>query len=183
MIATFTMELEVPEGVFFSFQKSSLLQGVLMEINDNCNSFVNDLVSEINGMYNNAVEYYTELSKKYAMIGFKMDSGDYVTSADIHFDAMQTIREQVNADLELILKRMQFLGNILDNSKIKIKIRDGLINFRILVRDGKTIREDLKSELVRYMDEVYRLLDDHLKRIERNLDLLEIDDLYMFQTM
>ena len=116
------------------------------------------------------------------MIGFKMDSGDYVTSADIHFDAMQTIREQVNADLELILKRMQFLGNILDNSKIKIKIRDGLINFRILVRDGKTIREDLKSELVRYIDEVYRLLDDHLNRIERNLDLLEIDDLYMFQT-
>ena len=31
MIATLTMELEVPEGVFFSFQKSSLLQGVLME--------------------------------------------------------------------------------------------------------------------------------------------------------
>lgn len=165
------------------FMRKDRIKWLEKEINDNCNSFVNDLVSEINGMYNNAVEYYTELSKKYAMIGFKMDSGDYVTSADIHFDAMQTIREQVNADLELILKRMQFLGNILDNSKIKIKIRDGLINFRILVRDGKTIREDLKSELVRYMDEVYRLLDDHLKRIERNLDLLEIDDLYMFQTM
>jgi hypothetical protein len=49
------------------------------------------------------------------------------------------------------------------------------------MRDGKKIRENLKSELERYMDDVYRLLDDHLKRIERNLDLLEIDDLYMFQ--
>jgi hypothetical protein len=76
---------------------------------------------------------------------------------------------------------MLFLGNILNNSELKIKLRDGLINFRILVRDGKKIREDLKSELERYMDDVYRLLDDHLKRIERNLELLEIDDLYMFQ--
>ena len=76
---------------------------------------------------------------------------------------------------------MLFLGNILNNSEFKIKIRDGLINFRILMRDGKKIREDLKSELERYMDDVYRLLDDHLKRIERNLELLEIDDLYMFQ--
>ena len=104
-----------------------------------------------------------------------------MTSADIHFDAMQTIKDQVNADLELIRKRMLFLGNILNNSELKIKIRDGLINFRILMRDGKKIREDLKSELERYMDDVYRLLDDHLKRIERNLELLEIDDLYMFQ--
>ena len=31
MIATLTMELETPEELFFSYQKSSLLQGVLME--------------------------------------------------------------------------------------------------------------------------------------------------------
>lgn len=31
MIATLTMELEVPEGKFLSYQKSSLLQGVLIE--------------------------------------------------------------------------------------------------------------------------------------------------------
>ena len=163
------------------FMKKNQIKALEREINRNCNSFVNDLVSEINGMYNDAVEYYTTLSKKYAMIGFEMDSGDYVASADIHFDSMQTIKDQVNADLELIRKRMLFLGNILNNSELKIKICDGLINFRILVRDGKKIREDLKSELERYMDDVYRLLDDHLKRIERNLDLLEIDDLYMFQ--
>ena len=50
------------------------------------------------------------------------------------------------------------------------------------MRDGKKVREDLRSELLRYMDAVYRYLDEHLKRIEKNLELLEIDDLYIFQT-
>lgn len=50
------------------------------------------------------------------------------------------------------------------------------------MRDGKKIREDLRRELERYMDSVYRYLDEHLKRIEKSLESLEIEDLYMFQT-
>lgn len=94
---------------------------------------------------------------------------------------MQTIRDQVTADLELITKRILFFKDILNNNELRIKVRDSIINFRILVKDGKKIREDLKSELERYMDDVYRLLDGHLKKIEANLDSLEIEDLYVFQ--
>ena len=151
-------------------------------INRNCSSFVNELVAEINEMYNDAVVYYTELSKKYAMIGFQMDSDDYVTSAEIHFDATQTIREQVTADLELLRERMQFLDDILKDNRVESRIRDTIVNIRIFMKDSKKVRQDLKSELERYMDEVYRYLDAHLKKIEENLDLLEIDDLYVFQT-
>ena len=50
------------------------------------------------------------------------------------------------------------------------------------MREGKKIREDLRRELERYMDSVYRYLDEHLKRIEKSLESLEIDDLYIFQT-
>lgn len=99
----------------------------------------------------------------------------------ILFDAMQTIRDQVTADLELITKRILFFKDILNNNELRIKVRESIINFRILVKDGKKIREDLKSELERYMDDVYRLLDGHLKKIEANLDSLEIEDLYVFQ--
>ena len=123
-----------------------------------------ELVSEINEMYSDAVEYYTALSKKYAMIGFKMDADEYKTQASIHFDAMHTIRQQVNADLELLTKRILFFDDAFNNTELKAKLRDSII------------------ELLRYMDAVYRYLDEHLKRIENNLELLEIDDLYIFQT-
>ena len=164
------------------FLRKNQIRALEQDININCSSFVNVLVSEINSMYNDAIEYYTELSKKYAMIGFEMDSEDYLTSADIHFDAMLTIKEQVTADLELLRERMQFFDDILKDDRVESGIRDTIVNIKILVNDSKKIRQDLKRELERYMDEVYRYLDDHLNRIERNLDSLEIDDLYVFQT-
>lgn len=162
--------------------RKNRIKALEREINSNCRSFVDELVAEINGMYNDAVEYYTALSKKYAVIGFQMDAEDYKASAAIHFDAMQTIRQQVNADLELLTKRILFFDDAFNNTELKSKLRDGIINFRILMRDGKKVREDLKRELERFMDDVYRYLDEHLSRIERNLDALEIDDLYVFRT-
>ena len=164
------------------FMRKNRIKALEREINKNCDAFVNELVSEINEMYSDAVEYYTALSKKYAMIGFKMDADEYKTQASIHFDAMHTIRQQVNADLELLTKRILFFDDAFNNTELKAKLRDSIINFRILMRDGKKVREDLRSELLRYMDAVYRYLDEHLKRIEKNLELLEIDDLYIFQT-
>ena len=164
------------------FMRKNRIKGLEQEINRNCNAFVSELVSEINEMYSDAVEYYTALSKKYAMIGFQMDADKYKTQASIHFDAMHTIRQQVNADLELLTKRILFFDDAFNNTELKAKLRDSIINFRILMRDGKKVREDLRSELLRYMDAVYRYLDEHLKRIENNLELLEIDDLYVFQT-
>ena len=164
------------------FMRKNRIKGLEQEINRNCNAFVSELVSEINEMYSDAVEYYTALSKKYAMIGFKMDADEYKTQASIHFDAMHTIRQQVNADLELLTKRILLFDDAFNNTELKAKLRDSIINFRILMRDGKKVREDLRSELLRYMDAVYRYLDEHLKRIENNLELLEIDDLYIFQT-
>ena len=164
------------------FMRKNRIKGLEQEINRNCNAFVSELVSEINEMYSDAVEYYTALSKKYAMIGFKMDADEYKTQASIHFDAMHTIRQQVNADLELLTKRILFFDDAFNNTELKSRLRDSIINFRILMRDGKKIREDLRRELERYMDSVYRYLDEHLKRIEKSLESLEIDDLYIFQT-
>ena len=164
------------------FMRKNRIKVLEREINKNCDAFVNELVSEINEMYSDAVEYYTAISRKYAMIGFKMDADEYKTQASIHFDAMHTIRQQVNADLELLTKRILFFDDAFNNTELKAKLRDSIINFRILMRDGKKVREDLRSELLRYMDAVYRYLDEHLKRIENNLELLEIDDLYIFQT-
>ena len=164
------------------FMRKNRIKVLEREINKNCDAFVNELVSEINEMYSDAVEYYTAISRKYAMIRFQMDAEDYRTSAVIHFDAMHTIRQQVNADLELLTKRILFFDDAFNNTELRVKLRDSIINFRILMRDGKKIREDLRRELERYMDSVYRYLDEHLKRIEKSLESLEIEDLYMFQT-
>ena len=176
--------LKKPESLkwIVPFMRKNRIKVLEREINKNCDAFVNELVSEINEMYSDAVEYYTAISRKYAMIGFQMDAEDYRTSAVIHFDAMHTIRQQVNADLELLTKRILFFDDAFNNTELRVKLRDSIINFRILMRDGKKIREDLRRELERYMDSVYRYLDEHLKRIEKSLESLEIDDLYMFQT-
>ena len=176
--------LKKPESLkwIVPFMRKNRIKVLEREINKNCDAFVNELVSEINEMYSDAVEYYTAISRKYAMIGFQMDADDYRTSAAIHFDAMHTIRQQVNANLELLTKRILFFDDAFNNTELKSKLRDSIINFRILMRDGKKIREDLRRELERYMDSVYRYLDEHLKRIEKSLESLEIDDLYIFQT-
>ena len=161
------------------FMKMSSISRLEQDINKNCDEFVNSLVSQINGMYNDAIEYYSELSKKYAIIGFHMSQDDFEASADIHFDALQTVKAQVAADLKLLKKRITILNNLLNDNKVESSIRDTIIGIRIFVKDSKKIREDLKVELNRYMDTVYKHLDNHLLKIEKDLNALEIDDLYI----
>lgn len=164
------------------FMKEIRINRLEQEINKNCDAFIKDLVSDINEMYRSAIEYYSELSRKYAIIGFQMNRDNYETSAKVHFDARHTVEDQVAADLKLLRRRVQFMNNILSDKKVETTLRDTFIRFRILVRDTKKIREDLKAELERFMEAVRQQLEQHLCDIEESLNSLEIDDLYMFQT-
>ncbi len=133
-------------------------------------------------MYRGAIEYYSELSRKYAIVGFQINPDAYDTSAKIHFDAMHTVEDQVAADLKLLRKRMRFMNDILRDKKVESRLRGTIVRFKILVKDTKKIRQDLKAELERFMEAVKQQLEEHLAEIEASLDLLEIDDLYTFQT-
>ena len=163
------------------FMKEIRINRLEQEINKNCDAFIRDLVTEINEMYRNAIAYYSELSRKYAIVGFQMNRGDYDTSAKIHFDAMHTVEDQVAADLKLLRKRMRFMNDILSDKKVESTLRDTIISFKILIKDTNKIREDLKAELERFMEAVKQQLEEHLSEIEASLNSLEIDDLYTFQ--
>lgn len=163
------------------FMKEIRINRLEQEINKNCDAFIRDLVTEINEMYRNAIAYYSELSRKYAIVGFQMNRGDYDTSAKLHFDAMHTVEDQVTADLKLLRKRMRFMNDILSDKKVESTLRDTIISFKILIRDTNKIREDLKAELERFMEAVKQQLEEHLSEIEASLNSLEIDDLYTFQ--
>ena len=163
------------------FMKEIRINRLEQEINKNCDAFIRDLVTEINEMYRNAIAYYSELSRKYAIVGFQMNRDDYDTSAKIHFDAMHTVEDQVAADLKLLRKRMRFMNDILSDKKVESTLRDTIISFKILVKDTNIIREDLKAELERFMEAVKQQLEEHLSEIEASLNSLEIDDLYTFQ--
>ena len=163
------------------FMKEIRINRLEQEINKNCDAFIRDLVTEINEMYRNAIAYYSELSRKYAIVGFQMNRGDYDTSAKLHFDAMHTVEDQVTADLKLLRKRMRFMNDILSDKKVESTLRDTIISFKILIKDTNKIREDLKAELERFMEAVKQQLEEHLSEIEASLNSLEIDDLYTFQ--
>ena len=163
------------------FMKEIRINRLEQEINKNCDAFIRDLVTEINEMYRNAIAYYSELSRKYAIVGFQMNRGDYDTSAKLHFDAMQTVEDKVAADLKLLRKRMRFMNDILSDKKVESTLRDTIISFKILIKDTNKIREDLKAELERFMEAVKQQLEEHLSEIEASLNSLEIDDLYTFQ--
>lgn len=163
------------------FMKEIRINRLEQEINKNCDAFIRDLVTEINEMYRNAIAYYSELSRKYAIVGFQMNRSDYDTSAKIHFDAMHTVEDQVAADLKLLRKRMRFMNDILSDKKVESTLRDTIISFKILIKDTNKIREDLKAELERFMEAVKQQLEEHLSEIEASLNSLEIDDLYTFQ--
>ena len=163
------------------FMKEIRINRLEQEINKNCDAFIRDLVTEINEMYRNAIAYYSELSRKYSIVGFQMNRGDYDTSAKLHFDAMHTVEDQVAADLKLLRKRMRFMNDILSDKKVESTLRDTIISFKILIKDTNKIREDLKAELERFMEAVKQQLEEHLSEIEASLNSLEIDDLSTFQ--
>ena len=163
------------------FNRMARINRLEREINADCAAFVRDLAAQINAMYKDAVDYYSELSKKYAIIGFELRQEDYETSGSARFDALLTVEAQVTADLNLLKERIRFLNDILSDKRVESTLKDSIINFRVLVRDSKKIRRDLKAELDRYMNAVRQSLEEQLSEIEKRLAALEIDDLYLTQ--
>lgn len=164
------------------FMRMVSINRLEQEINKNCDAFVRDLVEDIDNMYMEALGYYSELSQKYAIIGFQLSQDDISASARIHFDAKHTVENQVAADLHTLRKRVQFMRRILDDKRVESRLRKTIINFRVLIKDTGKIREDIKKDLEQFMDVVKQQLEDHLREIEASLNSLEIDDLYLFQT-
>ena len=164
------------------FMRMVSINRLEQEINKNCDAFVRDLVEDIDNMYMEALGYYSELSQKYAIIGFQLSQDDLSASARIHFDAKHTVENQVAADLHTLRKRVQFMRRILDDKRVESRLRKTIINFRVLIKDTGKIREDIKKDLEQFMDVVKQQLEDHLREIEASLNSLEIDDLYLFQT-
>lgn len=163
------------------FMRMVSINRLEQEINKNCDAFVRDLVEDIDNMYMEALGYYSELSQKYAIIGFQLSQDDLSASARIHFDAKHTVENQVAADLHTLRKRVQFMRRILDDKRVESRLRKTIINFRVLIKDTGKIREDIKKDLEQFMDVVKQQLEDHLREIEDSLNSLEIDDLYLFQ--
>jgi hypothetical protein len=163
------------------FNRMARINRLEREINADCAAFVRNLAAQINAMYKDAVDYYSELSKKYAIIGFELRQEDYETSGSARFDALLTVEAQVTADLNLLKERIRFLNDILSDKRVESTLKDSIINFRVLVRDSKKIRRDLKAELDRYMNAVRQSLEEQLSEIEKRLAALEIDDLYLTQ--
>ena len=163
------------------FNRMARINRLEREINADCAAFVRDLADQINAMYKDAVDYYSELSKKYAIIGFELRQEDYETSGNARFDALLTVEAQVTADLKLLRERVGFLNEILSDQRVESTLKDTIINFRVLLRDSKKIRRDLKAELDRYMNAVRQSLEEQLSEIEKRLAALEIDDLYLTQ--
>lgn len=163
------------------FMRMVSINRLEQEINKNCDAFVRDLVEDIDNMYMEALGYYSELSQKYAIIGFQLSQDDISASVRIHFDAKHTVENQVAADLHTLRKRVQFMRRILDDKRVESRLRKTIINFRVLIKDTGKIREDIKKDLEQFMDVVKQQLEDHLREIEASLNSLEIDDLYLFQ--
>ena len=163
------------------FMRMVSINRLEQEINKNCDAFVRDLVEDIDNMYMEALGYYSELSQKYAIIGFQLSQDDISASARVHFDAKHTVENQVEADLHTLRKRVQFMRRILDDKRVESRLRKTIINFRVLIKDTGKIREDIKKDLEQFMDVVKQQLEDHLREIEASLNSLEIDDLYLFQ--
>lgn len=100
MIATLTMELEVPEGVFFSFQKSSLLQGVLME--------------------HISPEYALKLHEN----GLKPYSQSVIVKKGKTFWHINTLSKEAYENMILPLLASDFEAFDLSHSDVTIKIKD-----------------------------------------------------------
>lgn len=140
-----------------------------------------DVGPEIDNMYMEALGYYSELSQKYAIIGFQLSQDDISASSRIHFDAKHTVENQVAADLHTLKKRVQIMRRILDDQRVESRLRKTITNFRFLIKDTGKIREDIKKDLEQFMDAVKKQLEAHLREVEASLNSLEIDDLYLFQ--
>ena len=153
----------------FVLRKHHKLDKFEEEINKEFTVFVYNSVRKLNSEFNDAYNYYQQLSKEYYTIVFGMDALKLLNDPIMFFDATKAFKEEVSQQVERIAESTGKILKFMNQDVTKELMIKLFAEIKINVKTAKAIKNDLHETVDKYIVRTKGVVFEEIEKTEEKL--------------
>lgn len=158
----------------FVLRKHHKLDKFEEEINNEFGMFVFKSVMKLNNEFNDAYNYYQQLSQEYYAIVFGMDALKLLNDPIMFFDATKAFKEEVSQQVERIAESTGKILKSMNQDVTKELMKKLFAEIKINVKTAKAIKNDLHETVDKYIVRTKGVVFEEIEKTEEKLLAIEI---------
>ena len=149
----------------FLFKRKEKFDQFSQKINDDFSSFIDDIISDVNGRFNDAYEYYRQLSLRYFKLGFYLNKENLYDNSNMFFDVTKEFKVEIDDRINEIIESSGKIVKFMTEKVSKELLSKLALEIKTNIRSQKHLRED-----------IHKMVDKHIKNAKEQI-MKEIDDI------
>ena len=160
------------------FKSEKTYQKIEEDVEMDFDRLATDINAFTNRQFDDAIEYYNELSNKYAHIALLNQNNIKVKTGK--FKSTSLFEEDVNRIMKKLTKRREMLGHnfsIANDDITKENLKNVIVSLKKYLSGSRKVKIELKSAIEKYVHQARRVVFNEIECIEKELINLNIDEL------
>ena len=158
----------------FVLRKHHKLDEFEEKINYEFSVFLLNSVRKLNSEFNDAYNYYQQLSKEYYTIVFGMDALKLLNDPIMFFDATKAFKEEVSQQVERIAESTGKILKFMNQDVTKELMKKLFAEIKINIKRAKDIKNDLHETVDKYIVRTRSTVLEEVEKAEEKLLAIEI---------
>lgn len=158
----------------FVLRKRHKLDEFEKKINYEFSMFLLNSVRKLNSEFNDAYNYYQQLSKEYYTIVFGMDALKLLNDPIMFFDATKAFKEEVSQQVERIAESTGKILKFMNQDVTKELMKKLFAEIKINIKRAKDIKNDLHETVDKYIVRTRSTVLEEVEKAEEKLLAIEI---------
>lgn len=161
-------------STIFVLRKRHKLDEFEEKINYEFSVFLLNSVRKLNSEFNDAYNYYQQLSKEYYTIVFGMDALKLLNDPIMFFDATKAFKEEVSQQVERIAESTGKILKFMNQDVTKELMKKLFAEIKINIKRAKDIKNDLHETVDEYIVRTRSTVLEEVEKAEEKLLAIEI---------
>lgn len=161
-------------STIFVLRKRHKLDEFEEKINYEFSVFLLNSVRKLNSEFNDAYNYYQQLSKEYYTIVFGMDALKLLNDPIMFFDATKAFKEEVSQQVERIAESTGKILKFMNQDVTKELMKKLFAEIKINIKRAKDIKNDLHETVDKYIVRTRSTVLEEVEKAEEKLLAIEI---------
>lgn len=158
----------------FVFHRRESLDEFKDKVNAEMRTFLQNIVKECNREFIEIIDYYNQLSMKYAQIGL-LDENKLLNSKEIDFNPLSIMEEEVDKWVNALKGNIQQIFDVIHRDFDSQVLKDLGVAMKRQFSSARELKKSMNKANEEYMDNIKDTLYKHILSITKELKLIDYD--------
>lgn len=158
----------------FGLSREKKLEAFENDVNEEMRTFVDEIVKDCNQEFSEIIDYYNQLSMKYAQIGL-LDGNSILKDSKIVFKPLETMEREIYEKISEIKGNLQGIFEVMTRELDTEVVKDLAVAIKTYISSSREIKHTLSKEINAYMDKVKDCIYSQITEIVKELRKIDYD--------